>query len=448
MRRLLLILVFVWSIASAAEFTDLDGYQYADSVRYLQKAWVVKGYPDGSYGVDRAMTRAEMMKIVLEGKGWKDKDKEQVTWDCFADVADERYAPYICYASKEKMVKGIGEGLFWPNNNVTIAEGLKIAVNVFGGLGVREGSGDGWYQPFLDRAHNNNILSKYAVYPDAPMTRGQMAYLTHQLMLHQKNERVFDDIRDVIWSAGCGQDKPSSALTEFVVGGVARHAITDIPRSYDPSKPTQLIVAWHGRTNPNSQVREYLDLDIYARNAIVIYPSALPEAWPSRSWNMKTDLAFFDTIIHDISQTYCIDQDQIDIIWHSLGGSWTNWLSCVRGDVIRGMWSVWWWLMTRKVTCSGPVEAMIMHHPDDNLASFAWGQAARDLLLQQNRCDPDSAVPVHDVPSQSHCVQYDCMVDAPVIRCPHIESNTRGYYYPHTWPSFATEMIVDLWKSL
>jgi hypothetical protein len=81
---------------------------------------------------------------------------------------------------------------------VTIAEGLKIAVNVFGGLGVDEGEGNSWYQPYLERAHNNNILSKYAVYPDAPMTRGQMAYLTHQLMLHQKDDREFDNIRDVV----------------------------------------------------------------------------------------------------------------------------------------------------------------------------------------------------------------------------------------------------------
>jgi S-layer homology domain len=75
---------------------------------------------------------------------------------------------------------------------------LKIAINVFGGLGIDEGDGNGWYQPYLERAHNNSIISKYAVYPDAPMTRGQMAYLTHQLILHQKDEREFDNIRDVV----------------------------------------------------------------------------------------------------------------------------------------------------------------------------------------------------------------------------------------------------------
>jgi hypothetical protein len=28
-----------------------------------------------------------------------------------------------------------------------------------------------------------------------------------------------------------------------------------------------------------------------------------------------------------------------------------------------------------------------MHHPEDNLASFAGGEAARNSLLTQNQCD-------------------------------------------------------------
>lgn len=435
------------SSAWAAEFTDVDGYQHADSVRYLQQAGVVKWYPDGSYGVDRAMTRAEMMKIVLEARFDGEEESIGSLTDCYDDVQDQRYARYICYATVREMVKGIGDGQFWPENTVTIAQWLKIAVNAFGWLGVVEWEWDGWYQSYLERAHNNNILSKYAVYPDSPMTRGQMAYLTHQLMLDQKNEREFDDVRDVVWSQWCDVSAPSTAPTSFMVYGIERHAIVDIPNNYNPSKPTQLIVAWHGRTNSNSQVRSYYKVSRNTPNAIVVYPLWLPEAWPSRSWSPTSDVAFFDMIVHDISQNYCIDQDQIDIIWHSMGAGWTNWLACVRGDVIRGMWSVGGWLIAGN-ECSGPVAAMIMHHPDDRLASYAGWLAARDRLLAQNRCDVDSAVPVPWAESKSNCVQYNCLVDAPVVRCPHSEDDTRGYYYPHTWPSFATKMITDLWKSL
>lgn len=445
MRRLFLILVFVWGIALAADFTDIAWHPYEESVRYLENAWVVKGYPDGSFGVDRAMTRAEMMKIIIEAKGQEQEQEQEKLSYCFDDVKDERYAPYICYASKEKMIKGIGDGLFWPNNNVTIAEGLKIAINVFGGHGVVEWKGDDWYQPFVDWSHDNTIFSKYAIYPYQAMTRGQMAYLTHQLMLEKASKREFANKRK-IGSLGCGLDKPSSAPTEFVVDGVERHAITDIPSSYDSDKPTQLIIAWHGRTNSNSEVRSYYKVSRNAPNAIVVYPAWLPEAWPSRSWSPTSDVIFFDTIVQEMSQKYCINQDQIDIMGHSLGGWWTNTLACMRGDLIRGIWSVGG-SVTRK-ECTGPVAAMIMHHPDDNLASYAGGIWARDRLLQQNHCDINSATPVRDAPAKSHCVQYECMADAPVIWCPHTEDDTRWYYYPHTWPSFATKMITDFWKDL
>ncbi|MBP7885154.1 hypothetical protein KAZ93_03255 [Patescibacteria group bacterium] len=34
--------------------------------------------------------------------------------------------------------------------------------------------------------HNNNIFSKYALRPNTNMTRGQMAYFTHQLILQKE----------------------------------------------------------------------------------------------------------------------------------------------------------------------------------------------------------------------------------------------------------------------
>lgn len=65
---------------------------------------------------------------------------------------------------------------------MTIAEALKIAFESFA-MPVTESSEARRYEPYIDFAHNNNIFSKYAIYPDSLMTRGQMAYLVHQLVL-------------------------------------------------------------------------------------------------------------------------------------------------------------------------------------------------------------------------------------------------------------------------
>lgn len=70
-------------------------------------------------------------------------------------------------------------------------------------------------------------------------------------------------------------------------------------------------------------------------------------------------------------------------------GAWfTNSLACARGDVIRAIGSVGGG--TTINTCSGPTAALIMHNPEDNLASFKSGIGARDQLLKQNSCGPET----------------------------------------------------------
>jgi len=56
---------------------------------------------------------------------------------------------------------------------------------------VEEGEGHRWYEPFVDFVHDNSIFSKYALFPHGTMTRGQMSYLVHQLVLEKEEDREF-----------------------------------------------------------------------------------------------------------------------------------------------------------------------------------------------------------------------------------------------------------------
>ena len=80
--------------------------------------------------MDRTITRAELLKIVLEATV-----SDQLTGgeSCFPDVNQEEwYAPYLCYAKTNNIIKGYPDGSAKPDNPVTIAEALKIALNTFG----------------------------------------------------------------------------------------------------------------------------------------------------------------------------------------------------------------------------------------------------------------------------------------------------------------------------
>jgi len=80
------------------------------------------------------------------------------------------------------------------------------------------------------------------------------------------------------------------------------------------------------------------------------------------------DFAFFDAIVKFFGEEYCIDMDRIFVVGHSLGAWFTNSLACARGDVIRAIGSVGGG--TTINDCSGPVAAIVMHHPEDALTDF------------------------------------------------------------------------------
>lgn len=435
------------SVNAAPAFQDAIGHHYQSSIEFLHARDIVQGFPDGSFGPDRGITRAEMLKIILGAT----EAKIGTRTDCFTDVKDERYANYVCYAKAKDIIKGYGDGSFKPDAQVTVAEGLKMALGSFN-ADVEEGDGHRWYEPFVDFVHDNNMFSKYAIYPWAIMLRGQMAYLVHQLVLEKEGKLKFTGVRDNR-TLGCENTPPKNAPTSSMVWWLQRNYITVLPKNYDKNKTYPLIIAFHGRTNPNTMVRSYYKIEREADGeAFIVYPAGLPEEWPTRNRSSpgdKTtelrDFALFDTIVQEFSNNYCIDADEIYVVGHSLGAWFTNTLACARGDVIRGIGSVWGSIT--KNTCTWPVATMIMHNRKDNLAWFGGGLVARDHLLEANGCWP--ATVAYDSPEDGHCVEYtDCLDGAPVVWCEHTQDYDRDQYYPHVRPSFAGKMIWEFLTGL
>ncbi|MBI5422236.1 S-layer homology domain-containing protein, partial [Candidatus Peregrinibacteria bacterium] len=423
-------------------FSDIQNTPYKTSIEFLSERGIVEGYPDGTFGPDRKINRAEILKIVL---GASVKGDIGSTLNCFPDVRFEWFAKYVCYALEQGIVKGYPDGKFKPAQNVNMAEALKMGIESFP---VTVGAANTpWYQKYIDFAHDNNIFSRYSVSPQKDMTRGEMAYLIHQLILNDEGTQKFTGVRDS-GSIGCGKTPPAHAPVSFTVGGKTRHAIVDIPSGYDQDKPIPLVFAFHGRTNPNTMVKTYYKVEEASKGgAIFIYPAGLPEEGPSRTWSdpgdksdKLRDFALFDALLKEFSESYCIDQDRVYVVGHSLGAWFTNSLACARGDKIRAIGSVGGG--TTLNACAGPVAAMIMHNPKDNLAPFSSGEVARDQLVKQNQC-ATKTVPVE--PRDLNCVAYQgCNSTAPVVWCPHNDSSEwGGAYYPHTWPDHAGS---EIWK--
>ncbi len=447
------VVVFLWiftllPLQSSAQlaFPDIQNSPYKTSIEYLQNKGVVQGYPDGTFGPERKINRAEIMKIILEASTQEDIGHKL---NCFPDVRGEWFAKYVCYAQEQGIIEGYPDGKFKPSQNVNTAESLKMGI---GSFPVQVGSASGaWYQKYIDFVHNNNVFSKYSISPANDMTRGEMAHLIHKLMLDKEGIIKFTGIRNSL-SAGCGNNPPSSAPTSSVVDGKARSYITVIPNKYSKDKPSSLVFAFHGRTNPNYEVRTYMKVEEASDGeAIFIYPLGLPEEGPSRTWSDPGDKSYelrdfelFDQLLEEFTNNYCVDLDQVYVVGYSLGAWFTNSLSCARGNVIRAIGSLGGG--TTINNCTGPVSAMVWHNPSDRLAPFYTGERARDQILEQNSCGLKTvSVP----PSKGSCVQYtECPTDSPVVWCPHTNDIGWGSYYPHNWPSGTGESMWQFFKSL
>ena len=431
--------------ASVPPFPDMEKswYGYQESVQYLKDKGSIGGYPDGLFHPKETVNRAEFLKLVFRSKG----ATEPVTEDCFADVPkDAWFAPFVCAARRRGIVSGYTVGsrqLFKPDQPIVFAEAVKMAVLAYGN-DVAEGQGEQWYKPYVAVLDEQRILASWSYIPWAPITRERAADLIARFIRHDE-DRVIPAL-----SPGCGKSAHSPSLT-LSVGGRERTYLLTEPRNASPATPSPLIVAFHGRTNGNAQVRAYFGLDRAASDYYIAYPSGIPNGNGSYSWSDPgdkaqelRDFALFDAIVKEIGESACIDTNHLYVVGHSLGAWFANSVACARGGVVRASATVGGSTTMQK--CTGPSAAMIINNPRDALSSQVAAEAMRDVRIQTNTCSLSSA---KTEPSSLSCVQYAGCPLNPVVFCPHTITTERdGTYYPHVWPPGSADAMVKFFKSL
>jgi polyhydroxybutyrate depolymerase len=120
-------------------------------------------------------------------------------------------------------------------------------------------------------------------------------------------------------SPGCGHAPPAKIPAGIEVAGQIRSYILAIPRSYTPEQPHSLIIAFHGRTHSNEEVRSYFALEENAVHpTIFVYPGGKQLengkynwAEPSDNAGKLRDYELFDKLLQTISQRYCIALDRV-----------------------------------------------------------------------------------------------------------------------------------------
>lgn len=185
--------IFTWSPGSQHVFTDVvEGYTdpevYA-AVKALKEAGVVKGNPDGSYGVNTAINRAATATILIRAfYADVNLDALTVTSIDFNDVpVSAWYASAMWFASQEEfegqekpvIIKGF-EGRANPDGNVKVEEFVTMVMRI---LEVDLEVTEPWYQSAIDMAIEFGFMTESErSLVDQPLNRGIVARIMAEAM--------------------------------------------------------------------------------------------------------------------------------------------------------------------------------------------------------------------------------------------------------------------------
>jgi uncharacterized secreted protein with C-terminal beta-propeller domain len=161
----------------------------ATAIDYLKKNNVVSGYPDGTFLPDSEINRAEFTKIVVGAVYANPQGK-----NCFPDVKDGWFAPYVCQAKSVGLIEGYPDGLFKPADNINFSEAAKIVANAYklssGATGAE------WFKPYVTALEAKKDIPLSVDYFDKKLTRREMAEMVYRLKANvtDKASRTFEEI--------------------------------------------------------------------------------------------------------------------------------------------------------------------------------------------------------------------------------------------------------------
>ena len=212
-------------------------------------------------------------------------------------------------------------------------------------------------------ADEKNILPISSYTLSTPISRGRATELITRIRTYKHTSILLD-----YGTQGCQTGRDLMKKNTITVQGKSREYLLTVPRGYLKVKKYPLIIGIHGRTNSNEQVQGYMGLD-KTSDFIVAYPLGLDGSDGGRSWSEGENIEFFDRMILEIADAYCVDRSEVHLVGHSLGGWFAQKLVCLRGDVVRSVTAVG--SAGYSGNCTGPAVSLIYQNPDDALSPYS-----------------------------------------------------------------------------
>lgn len=184
MKKLILLFIVLCMCTSGLAFAyaDVQDGDVSDAVEQLSQFNIINGYTDGTFRPNNSITRAEFSKVICKTILCDTESDEE---NPFADVGDGYWAKeYIQTAKRFKIVNGVTETLFCPNDNVTYEQAIKMVVVSLGYMEEAESAG-GYPEGYITVAQELMLLDDVEYRTNDFATRGNIALIIRNALFAQ-----------------------------------------------------------------------------------------------------------------------------------------------------------------------------------------------------------------------------------------------------------------------
>ncbi|MBR2471118.1 MAG: S-layer homology domain-containing protein [Clostridia bacterium] len=173
---LMTVLVMMFSFITASATVN-----EADITSLMAEMNIMNGFPDGEFYPELPVTRAQFAKIAVNASKYKNMVAHGMVTSPFADVSYSHWAaPYIKIASENKLILGYPDSTFLPENSVSLAEAVTVAVKL---LGYTDSDfSTSWPYGQMGVANNIGLTDGIDAGMNDPLTRADVRTLIYNVL--------------------------------------------------------------------------------------------------------------------------------------------------------------------------------------------------------------------------------------------------------------------------